>query len=59
MKRTLSLILAALMLASSVISCGKTEPKETEASETKKIETSAPATDPVETKAPETDPAET
>jgi hypothetical protein len=59
MKRTLSLILAALLLASSVISCGKTEPKETEAPETKKVETISPATDPVETTAPETTPAET
>ncbi len=49
MKKTLSLILAALLLASSVVSCGKTEPAETKVSETK-----APAaeTDPVETDAP-------
>ena len=47
MKRTLSLILAALMLASTMASCGKTEPSETSPAETK-----APATESVETKAP-------
>ena len=59
MKRTLSLILAALLLASAAVSCGKTEPSETNAPETKApeteaVETNAPATDPVATDAPET-----
>ena len=58
MKRTLSLILAVL-LVSTFVSCGKTEPSETNAPETKApetqaIETNAPATDPVATDAPET-----
>ena len=44
MKRTLSLILAALLLASAAVSCGKTEPSETNAPETK-----APETEAVET----------
>jgi len=52
MKRTLTLILAALLLASSLASCVTADPKETEA-ETKAVETNAPATDPVETNAPE------
>ena len=62
MKKTLSFILAALLLASSLAACGKTEPKETEKTETNAVEskvsetdapaTSAPATDPVETDAP-------
>jgi len=54
MKRILSLILAALMLVSSMASCGKTEPAETSASETK-----APETKVTETNAPETDSPET
>ena len=54
MKRTLSLILAALLLASTAVSCGKTEPNETKA-----VETKAPETQAVETNTPETEPAET
>jgi len=54
MKRTLSLILAALMLASSMASCGKTEPNETEKPETQAVETTAPDTESAETEAPET-----
>ncbi len=56
MKRTLALILAALLLASSIVSCGKggTTPNETEGI-TDKVETNVPATDAVETNAPETD----
>ena len=46
MKRTLSLILAALLLASSLASCGGTESKETEG-ETKAVETSAPETEEI------------
>ena len=64
MKRTLSLILAALLLASAAVSCGKTEPSETNAPETKApeteaVETNAPATDPVATDAPATNAPET
>jgi len=59
MKKTLSIILAALMLASSLASCGKTEPEETNAFETKDPETSASATDAVDTKPAETDTPET
>ena len=67
MKRTLSLILAALLLSSSLTACGDTTPDETtggttavetKVSETKVSETD-PATDPVATNAPATDPAET
>ncbi len=55
MKRTLSLILAALLLASSMTACGEGTPKETQKSaETSVTETKAPETD-----APDTDPAET
>ncbi len=53
MKRTLSLILAALLLSSSLVACKDGEPKET------KAETNAPVsgeTDPAETKAPVVDP---
>ena len=53
MKKTLSLILAALMLASSMTACGKTNPPETE-EETKAVETNAP-----DESAPDTAPAET
>ncbi len=62
MKRTLSLILAALMLASTMAcgnTAGKTEPKETEKSETKAVETNAPETNPPATDAPATDAPET
>ncbi len=63
MKRTLSLILAALLLAFSLTACGEGTPKETEkgtdtivtetkAPETSTPETNAPATDSVETEAP-------
>jgi len=57
MKRTLSLILAALLLASSLAACGKTKPDETTGGTTAvesnaPAETNAPATDPVETDAP-------
>ncbi len=58
MKRTLSLILAALLLASSLAACGKTEPDETTGGTTA-VESNVPATDPVATNAPATDPAET
>ncbi len=51
MKKTLSLLLAALLLASSMTACGNNAPKETEA------ETNAPDTTLVETKAPETAPS--
>ena len=54
MKRTLSLILAALLLASSMAACGKTEP-ETEKTETKAGETAVSETSAVETTVPETD----
>ncbi len=50
MKRTVSLLLAALMIASAFVSCGKTESAETSAPETKPVETSV-----TETLAPETD----
>jgi len=50
MKRTLPLLLAALMTASAFVSCGKTEPKETKAAETMTSETSI-----TETLTPETD----
>ncbi len=59
MKKTLCLILAALLLASSVVSCGKTEPAETKVSETNAPETSVPETDPVETEATAADSSET
>ncbi len=49
MKRTISLILAALLMASAVVSCGKTEPSETKASETSPVETSVPETNVSET----------
>ena len=58
MKRTLSLILAALLLASSITACGKSGTKETENAtstsvvETQAAETNAPATDAPETQAP-------
>ncbi len=52
MKKTLSLILAALMLTSSLAACGKNEPVETGKPETNAPETIAPATDPAETEAP-------
>ncbi len=53
MKRTLSLILAALMLASAMTACGGGEAKETEQSgETNAVETSAPATNIPETESP-------
>ena len=57
MKRTLSLILAALLLASSLAACGKTEPDETTGGTTAvesnaPAETNVPATDPVETDTP-------
>lgn len=51
MKKTLALILAALLLASSMTACGNSAPKETEA------ETNVPDTTLVETKAPETAPS--
>lgn len=44
MKRTLSLILAAILLASSMTACGNTTPKETEG-ETKAVETASPETE--------------
>ncbi len=55
MKKALSLILAALLLASSLVSCGNgsTTPNETEGT-TDKVETNAPETEKVETNAPET-----
>ncbi len=52
MKKTLSLILAALLLASSMTACGSGEAKETEAPETQAVETVAPAADSPETDAP-------
>jgi predicted small lipoprotein YifL len=45
MKKTLSLILAALMFASSLASCGKTDPVETNRPETNAPETNEPETD--------------
>ncbi len=51
MKRTLSLILAALLLSSSLTACGDTTPDETTGGTTA-VETNAPATDPAETEAP-------
>ncbi len=52
MKRTLSLILALLMLGSALASCGKTEPSgETNESETDSPDTDAPATEAPETEA--------
>ena len=59
MKKTLSLILAALLLASSLTACGGGQTKETNKSETDAVETNAPATDPVETSAPDTNPVDT
>jgi len=57
MKKTLSLILAALLLSSAFVSCTDGEGKETSAAtnapETKGIETDAAETDPAETDAPE------
>jgi len=58
MKKFFSFILAALILSSTIVSCGnsgKTDPKETESSETIVGETKASATDTPETDAPETD----
>jgi len=51
MKRTLSLILAALLLASAMTACGG-ETKETNPVETNAVETNAPATNAPETEAP-------
>ena len=48
MKRTLSMILAALLLASSMTACGSGEVKETSA-ETKALETSVTETAAAET----------
>ena len=64
MKKTLSLILAALILASAAASCGKTDPAETNATETTpvdtgKTETSTSDTDVVDTDVVETDAPET
>ncbi len=55
MKRTLSLILAALLLASSMTACGDGETNETKKSETQAVETDAPDTNPPATEAPETE----
>ncbi len=58
MKRTLSLILAALLLASTMTACGNGGTKETEQStstgvvETQSVETNAPETDAPETDTP-------
>ena len=57
MKKALSLILAALLLASSMTACGNTEPKETTEETKSPVETTAPdtaspATDPVATDTP-------
>ncbi len=54
MKRTFSLILAALLLASSLASCSGETVKETSATETNAPETNAPETNSKETVAPET-----
>ncbi len=51
MKKTLSMILALLMLASALVACGDTEPGET----TAQIQTNAPVTDTSVTDAPEND----
>ncbi len=55
MKKTLSLILAALLLASSLTACGGGQTKETNKSETDAVETKAPATKPVATDPVDTD----
>ena len=56
MKRILSFLLAALLMASSIVSCGNNGStiKETEASDTKAVETKAPETGTPATDAPET-----
>ena len=54
MKRTLSMILAAFLLASAVTSCGNTEPKETENTETKAVETIVSETTASETASSDT-----
>ncbi len=56
MKRILSFLLAALLMASSIVSCGNNGGtiKETEASDTKAVETKAPETGIPATDAPET-----
>ncbi len=55
MKRTLSLILAMLLLASSVVSCGgNTTPNETDGG-TAAVETNVSTAEPVATNAPETE----
>jgi len=59
MKRTLSLILAALLLSSSIVACGKTEPKESSNPETFAPETTANDTNPPATNAPATELPET
>ena len=65
MKKQLTLILAALLLSSSMTACGngtaketgaaETKAPETTVSETKAPETNAPATESAETDAPETE----
>ena len=55
MKKTISLILALLMLGSAAASCTKNNPE----GETKMNETNAPETKVVETAVPETDAPET
>jgi len=55
MKKTLSLILSALLLASSLTACGGGQTKETNKSETDAVETKAPATVPVATEPVDTD----
>ncbi len=65
MKRTLSLILAALLLASSMTACGNGGSTETEQStstgvvETQSVETNAPATEAPDTNPPATELPET
>ena len=55
MKKVVSLLLAAVILASAVTSCGDGTPKETKSPETKAAETNILATEPSETNSPETD----
>ncbi|MBE6598141.1 MAG: DUF4838 domain-containing protein [Ruminococcaceae bacterium] len=57
MKKALSLILAVLLLVSSVVSCDRTDPSETNAPDTStsaadSVETAPVETEPVETEAP-------
>ncbi len=56
MKRTFSLILAALLLSSSLAACGSTTPSETE-SDTASVETKAPETTASETEVSEITPS--